>query len=152
MGDGNGAKAQPPSNRDLGVTLWKYGDRTRRQVKDAADRKWDKARERCRYRVFTRAEGCCERCGVPLVLKPSDARHEFEIGHVNEEPPRSLGGDPLNPADCVLFCYKCHADVRRTFAIAWKDPARKALGGATFPALRPAVRGARPLAEGGSDA
>lgn len=28
--------------------------------------------------------------------------------HVHEEPPRSVGGDPLNLCDTVLFCDVCH--------------------------------------------
>lgn len=100
----------------------------RKKRKSAADRKWDQARERCRFDVWRRQMGCCARCGVPLKLKPSEARHEFEIMNVDEEPPRSKGGDPLNPRDCIGFCYKCHRDKHdEKFEVVWSDPEKKAL-------------------------
>lgn len=81
----------------------------RTERKDREDRQFTKAREICRYKVFMWAGGCCEHCGVPLILLPSAAKHEYQIANIHEEPPRSQGGDPTNPFDCVCLCYKCSA-------------------------------------------
>jgi hypothetical protein len=114
--------------------LFKYGKpAARSKVKARADRDFDKAREACRAEVYDRAGRCCERCGLPLKLKPSEARSEFEIANINEEPKRSRGGDPTNPADCVCLCCRCHNLITdNLIRIVWIDPMKKAFGGARF--------------------
>jgi 5-methylcytosine-specific restriction endonuclease McrA len=104
-----------------------------RKAKRKEERQHEKARAICRLNVYNRAFGCCQRCGVPLKLLPSQARHEFEIAHVHEEPARSLGGDPTNPRDCVCLCYKCHPLVQDgKVKIVFRDPVRKAFGPTDF--------------------
>lgn len=91
-------------------------------------REFEKKREIVRYKTFMRASGCCENCGRALVLKPSAARHEFEIANVHEEPPRSRGGDPLDVTITVCLCCHCHERVTRNrIGIKWKDPELKAV-------------------------
>lgn len=104
-----------------------------------ADRLFEKERRLCRYVTFMRAHGHCQRCGRPLVLLPSAAKHEFEIGHVHEEPPRSKGGDPTDPSITVLVCYFCHDMITTNkIMVVWNVPDIRALGGASFP---PYVKG-----------
>lgn len=59
-------------------------------------------------KVWLREKGKCQRCGKqckgPRETYPTDP----DRGEVHEDPPRSLGGDPLNPAQCVLLCFACH--------------------------------------------
>lgn len=76
--------------------------KTKRRVQ--ATRKLSRAQ--CRQLVFARAKGCCERCGRAVTddVEP----YKDERAHVHEVVPRSLGGDPLSPANCVLWCQKCH--------------------------------------------
>jgi 5-methylcytosine-specific restriction endonuclease McrA len=56
--------------------------------------------------VFKRAGSHCQRCGVFV----SDRFPEWDDrrAHVNELTPRSLGGDPCDPANCELVCRRCH--------------------------------------------
>jgi 5-methylcytosine-specific restriction endonuclease McrA len=81
----------------------------RRIVKARRQRARMTARKSCRAARFQRAGGCCEVCGVPLKLHLSEARTVFEIGHVHEVVPRSLGGDPTNMEGTRLLCVRCHA-------------------------------------------
>jgi hypothetical protein len=98
-----------------------------------AERDERKRRELCRYETYKRAHGCCERCGRALVLLPSQARHVFEIMNCHEEPPRSKGTDPTDPANTVSLCCHCHQDrTDNKIAIRWKDPVKKAYGGPVF--------------------
>lgn len=136
-------KRSPIRRGPAKVRRFKKTIQLEREAKERAeDRATAKAREICRYKTFMRAEGCCERCGRSLVLRPSDARHEFEIANVHEEPPRSLGGDPLDPSITVCLCCHCHELVTQgKIEIEWKDPARKAYGGARFFDIKPAKEG-----------
>ncbi len=72
------------------------------------ERLFDADRQACRKTVYERDGGCCVRCGKPLKLLPSEARHELEIANINEIVPRSLGGDPCDPANCNTLCSQCH--------------------------------------------
>jgi 5-methylcytosine-specific restriction endonuclease McrA len=76
--------------------------------KRAEARQHAELRAACRKIVYDRAEGCCEWCGVPLVLLPSQARHEFQIAHIDEIKKRSQGGSDTDPDNCRCLCYKCH--------------------------------------------
>jgi len=67
------------------------------------------ARDRCRGVVFRRDGGRCQQCHRPLVLTMKEAQHEFDVAHIHESPPRSLGGDPTNPDHCTTLCCQCHA-------------------------------------------
>lgn len=103
-----------------------FGKKTRaarEKEERAEDRKIRKAREVCRYVVYTRARGCCEHCGRALVLLPKNANHEFQIANIHEEPPRSKGTDPTDPDSCVCLCTFCHDDVTHNrLDIAWSVP------------------------------
>lgn len=69
------------------------------------------------------------------MLLPSQARHEFEIANVHEEPPRSQGGDPTDSTITVCVCTFCHELITRNkIVVEWKDPERKADGGPQFKA------------------
>jgi 5-methylcytosine-specific restriction endonuclease McrA len=80
----------------------------RKKVKARATRSHAIRRADCRLAVYLRAQGGCEVCGKPLVLFPQDASYEFQIGHVHEVKPRSLGGDDTDPDNCQLLCYVHH--------------------------------------------
>lgn len=99
-------------------TFWKPAKRPKtvrrstiahKQRAAAKARAYAVKRAACRKAVYARAEGCCERCGVPLILEISFVRHEFEIAHIDEIVPRSLGGDPTDPANGQCLCFRCHA-------------------------------------------
>ena len=77
--------------------------------KARADRAYAKARARCVLTVFMRERARCETCKRIVRHKDDPRVTEFNIGHVHEDPPRSLGGDPLDPNQCHLHCNKCHS-------------------------------------------
>jgi hypothetical protein len=92
-------------------TFWK--GETRDKEKARADRRFEKARQLARYEAFKHFGGCCWKCGVPLKLKVSEARHEFEIAHAHELDARSLCkqfSDPTNPRCIVILCFRCHQE------------------------------------------
>jgi hypothetical protein len=75
----------------------------RKKAKAKEDRAFATARKKCREHVYARDGRRCRACGkIP--------RGGFEWLEVHEEPPRSRGGDPLNPACCLLLCNPngCH--------------------------------------------
>src|SRR5262245_5582226 len=87
-------------------------------------RKW---RPIVRAEAYARDGGRCRLSDRPLVLEPADARHAFEIAHINEEPRRSKGGDPTNRRDCVTLSPASHAAVTaHTIRIEYLDPERRA--------------------------
>lgn len=81
-----------------------------RAVRKAATRRQARTfrltRAQVRTIVFDRAKGHCERCGRAVSFDV----HPYKDDHaeVHEDPPRSLGGDPLDPAGCLLTCKICH--------------------------------------------
>jgi 5-methylcytosine-specific restriction endonuclease McrA len=89
-----------------------YGQQLRRErlrAKRKQKRDDQTRRDQCRAEVYARAGGRCEHCGRGgLVLLVRDARHEFDIAHIDEVIPRSLGGDPLDPGNCQCLCHACH--------------------------------------------
>jgi 5-methylcytosine-specific restriction endonuclease McrA len=89
--------------------------------KSKAQRVKAQARKVCMDRVWARAQGKCEACGCP-VAKPTSEWTMFMWGHVHEIVPRSLGGDPTDPANCRLTCPICHARAHR-LAIGCPKPA-----------------------------
>lgn len=76
------------------------------------------ARHACRRAVIARDGHRCRICG----------KHGNDVGYeVHEVLPRSLGGDPTNPDECVLVCGRDHRDLtahRTTLLIV--DPVLKA--------------------------
>ena len=78
---------------------------TRRQEQARKARQQAKARRICTDAVWSRAGGRCESCGCPVQRGGTYWR---VIGHVHEIVPRSRGGDPTDPATCVLVCPSCH--------------------------------------------
>lgn len=78
----------------------------RKAKKKKAERVRALTRAQVRQIVFTRAHGRCERCQrcVSFDVLP----YKDERAQVNENPPRSLGGDPLDPNQCELTCRACH--------------------------------------------
>lgn len=86
--------------------------RTRKQDKARQARADAKARKACVVFVWERDRGCCQKCGV-AVYTPSLARCVSVTGHVHEVVPRSRGGDPHDPAGCVLMCAICHGKAHR---------------------------------------
>ena len=79
----------------------------RRRVKARTDRQKAKARKDCVSLVWARANNRCQDCGRH-VCKPRETDNPFDVGHVHEVIPRSRGGDPTDPEQCILACVKCH--------------------------------------------
>lgn len=114
---------------------------TRARQKKREERQFTKARNLCRREVFKRAGGRCQACGRPLVLRPSRAEHFLQIANVHEEPPRSLGGDPTNPQDCVCVCAQCHEEIRLNLLdVVFVRPDLKARGPVEFQRRLPECR------------
>jgi hypothetical protein len=84
-------------------------NRFERQAKERGQDREDRgARQRLRIRIYFLDEGKCRSCHRKVYLKPRDAPHELALGHVHEWVFRSLGGDPLDPFNCLLLCAECH--------------------------------------------
>lgn len=88
--------------------LWKYGtERTATKAKKETRQRFVE-RTKCREIVYRRekmtCQDCTKQCKHPRECWPGDP----DMAHVHEEPPRSIGGDPLNPDDCRLLCGACH--------------------------------------------
>lgn len=84
-----------------------------KKVKAHRKRVADVARRGCRARVFDRDGGCCTSCGRALVLLLKNCTHEFQLAHIHEIKPRSLGGDPHDDTNCLTLCYQCHPQAHR---------------------------------------
>jgi hypothetical protein len=69
-------------------------------------------RDKHRTRIYVADMGKCRSCGRKVYLKIADAPHELAVGHVHEWVPRSLGGDPLDPLNCLLLCSECHPKIQ----------------------------------------
>lgn len=79
-------------------------------------RRLSRARDRrraCILEVFRREMGRCQGCGRYVVPAWAPEATEFTVGHVHESRPRSLGGDPTNPATAQLLCAPCHQKAHR---------------------------------------
>ena len=105
----------------------------RTRARPMSDRKRAEIRQRTdvtRPGVLRR-DGCrCRACGYMPATPWQASRRWLEV---NEEPPRSLGGDPNDPADCITLCADimgtgCHQ--RRT---AGKLKIEKHSGGCNAP-------------------
>lgn len=81
-------------------------ERAGRQLQETLDR------EACVAAVFLRERGVCEgeRCFARLKRAHEAGATEFNVGHVHEVVPRSKGGDPTDPANCRLLCWRCHPE------------------------------------------
>lgn len=86
--------------------------RTANKSKAKRDREFQKARARAREQAYSRqwVRGCCQvpDCGRWLVLKPSDARHEFDIANAHEITFRSQGGDATDTRNILNVCNECN--------------------------------------------
>jgi 5-methylcytosine-specific restriction endonuclease McrA len=79
----------------------------RKRVKSRNDRQRAALRKRCVDAVWSRANAHCQDCGRP-VCKPRETDNPFDVGHVHEIVPRSLGGDATDPENCRLLCVTDH--------------------------------------------
>jgi len=74
----------------------------------ARQKRQDAARRTmCVEQVWQRDRACCVLCGRP-VRRTEAAYGVFDVGHVDEILPKSLGGDPGDVNNCRLLCPKCH--------------------------------------------
>src|SRR5678809_897648 len=78
---------------------WKARDRTRRQR--------EAARQIAADATWSRADHQCEVCGR-WVKRPKDTVYPFEMGHIDEILPRSLGGSDTDTKNLRLLCHDCH--------------------------------------------
>jgi 5-methylcytosine-specific restriction endonuclease McrA len=79
-----------------------------RRIKAKTDRQNVVARAKCVAAVWKRDNRECQHCGYWL-YKHTETDQVFKVGHVHEIVPRSRGGDPHDPANCLLLCPQCHA-------------------------------------------
>lgn len=81
-------------------------------------------RKACVAAVWERERGRCinPECHRECI-HPKDAISPAQenVGHVHEEPPRSLGGDRTDPKACALLCNVCH-DRRHRKRQPWITP------------------------------
>jgi len=79
------------------------------QAKAKARARRDKAAKRraCVMAVWKRDEWACRTCHAD-VTPPIWAASPHSTGHVREVIHRSQGGDPTDPANCILLCGVCH--------------------------------------------
>lgn len=81
----------------------------RAKVKARLERQHAILRQAARKLVYERAGGCCESCGKPLYLNPSDEGADwFNTANINEIKPRSLGGSDIDPQNLNCKCAGCH--------------------------------------------
>lgn len=76
--------------------------------KKQAERQRFLKRRQCREIVYRRERMICQRCGKKTKLPKECYPTDPDMAHVHETVPRSLGGDPLDPAQCELVCQECH--------------------------------------------
>jgi len=79
------------------------------RAKAKARARRDKAtkRQRCCEVVWLRDMAQCRTC-LALVEPPSWGFPPNRTGHVHEVIHCSQGGDPTDPANCILLCGVCH--------------------------------------------
>ena len=72
-----------------------------------------RARSICVLEVHRREMSRCQNCGTAVCRASDPGATEWTVGHVHEAIPRSRGGDPTDPANCVLLCPACHRAAHR---------------------------------------
>lgn len=80
----------------------------RKAQKERRKRENQKRRNLCIDAVFARDRSTCQKCGAYVAHKRDPWCTEHNIGHVHEIVPRSLGGSPFDPANCLLLCGTHH--------------------------------------------
>jgi hypothetical protein len=118
-----------PLPRPVSPTWTGKAGRKRTPVRAISKRREGELKERrevTRPTVLKRDGFRCRCCGQ------RDSSTDFFKGaarwlEVHEEPPRSLGGDPLNPADCITLCQTfdgdgCHGKATRHTLRITKGP------------------------------
>lgn len=98
---------EPPAfDATIAQSLVKPERAARKAKRRTAERKFTLSRAQVRQRVFDREKGRCQRCRRAVSFDVSAWKDER--AQVNENPPRSRGGDPLDPKACELTCRRCH--------------------------------------------
>jgi predicted HNH restriction endonuclease len=81
----------------------------RAKLKARLERQHAILRDAARRVVYTRAGGCCEVCGVPLKFSLNEPGADwYNVAHINEIRPRSLGGSDIDVSNLNCKCPKCH--------------------------------------------
>jgi len=86
---------------------------TRKHEKAARCRVEREAREACVRAVLLRENARCVTCRARLKHATDPTATESNVGHVHEITSRALGGDPTDPTNCVLLCWRCHPQAHR---------------------------------------
>lgn len=84
--------------------------RRRTRIRPMSDRKRAEVRLRTtvtRPGVLKRDAGRCRCCGAAYGTERNRWLGWLEV---HEEPPRSLGGNPNDPRDCITMCANCDGD------------------------------------------
>lgn len=81
----------------------------RGKLKARLERQHAILREAARKIAYDRAGGCCEACGTPLKLNPSDEGADwYNVANVHEITPRSLGGSDIDERNLRVLCARDH--------------------------------------------
>lgn len=83
----------------------------RAKAKAREQRRRVMVRRAVRETVYARESWRCQRCGRRVRLDVPEWAPNF--AEVHEDPPRSLGGDPLDERCCILLCKLCHQGAHR---------------------------------------
>ena len=92
------------SRKDSDLAFPKRHQPSRRERWRRHYRKW---RPIVREEVYTRDGGRC-RCPCQRLLE-LNSDNPWEHANINENPPRSKGGDPTDRRQCLTFQKECHA-------------------------------------------
>lgn len=91
------------SRRDSNLAFPKRHEPSRRERWNAHYRRW---RPIVRAEAYERDGGRCRACQCLLDL---NSDNPWRHANINENPPRSLGGNPTNRRQVLTLCKRCHS-------------------------------------------
>ena len=83
----------------------------RKTLKGRATRQYQQARRACIDAVCARDGFRCKKCGMLVKHYRNPEATPYDVAHVHEVIPRSLGGDATDPNGCMLLCPRCHRQI-----------------------------------------
>lgn len=129
--DGQPRRATPKPSRGARLRLEAKQQRVRRLT-----------RSQLRVQVVREDLSECRRCHLRVWLRLKDAPTPFMVANVHEWIPKSLGGDDLDPLNCLTLCGFCHPlFTEHRLEIVALDPVRLMRGSVEF------IMGGNPLKE-----
>jgi 5-methylcytosine-specific restriction endonuclease McrA len=86
------------------MPFWKPERRSAVKKRERAQKRLSRAQ--CRAIVIKREKSQCQQCR--RLVSDDVEPWRPDRAHVDEILPRSLGGNPFDPANCRLLCHGCH--------------------------------------------